>query len=199
MSSEIQQIVEFIVEMDKLKAVWRKTKPFGFERYENSAEHSWQVCLLALLLTRHARQEIDIVRVFEMLVVHDIPEIDSGDQIVYKARDKDRIASERQAARRLFGLLPKEQASWCFSRWEEFETRETREAVFAYAVDRLMPVLHNIKNNGQAWRENQIPLEKVLAVNGVIEDVLPSVWEHVQGLLAELSMSGVFDFEEKKG
>ena len=197
MSNDLRRIIEFIIEMDKLKAVLRKTKPVGLERYENSAEHSWQVCLLALLLVQHARQPVDIVRVVEILLVHDIPEIDSGDQIVYQGPSEAKAAAERQAARRIFGLLPEPQARWCMSRWEEYEGRESKEAVFAYAVDRLMPVLHNLKNNGQSWRENKVPLEKVLAVNAVVGEALPSVWEHVQGLIGEFSAMGLCENQEK--
>ena len=197
MSSDLQRIIEFIIELDRLKAVLRKTKPFGLERYENSAEHSWQVCLLALLLAKHARQPVDIVRVVEILLVHDIPEIDSGDHIVYQCPSEARAETEQQAARRIFGLLPEPEASWCMSRWEEYEVRASKEAVFAYAVDRLMPVLHNLKNNGQSWRENKVRLEEVLAVNAVVGEVLPSVWEHVQAVFGELSAKGLFEYQEK--
>jgi putative hydrolase of HD superfamily len=197
MSNDLQRIIEFVIELDKLKAVLRKTKPVGIERYENSAEHSWQVCLLALLLAKHARQPVDVVRVVEILLVHDIPEIDSGDLIIYQGLKEDRAAIEQEGARRIFGLLPEPQARWCMSRWEEYEARESKEAIFAHAVDRLMPVLHNLKNNGQSWRENKVPFEKVLAVNAVVGEVLPSVWEHVQALFRELVAKGLFEDQEK--
>ncbi len=187
MSDDLQRIIEFILELDKLKAVLRKSKPIGLERYENPAEHSWQISLLALLLAPHAREAVDVARVVEILLVHDIPEIDSGDQIVYEGPSEARAASERQAARRIFALLPEPQAGWCMSRWEEYEARESREAVFAYAMDRLMPVLQNLENDGQSWRENNVPLEKVLAVNAAIGEALPSVWEHVRERIAEFS------------
>ena len=183
MNKDLSRIIEFIIEVDKLKSVLRKTKPVGLERYENSAEHSWQICLLALLLEQHAGRPVEVARVVEMLLVHDIPEIDAGDQIVYQSPSETRAVAEREAARRIFGLLPEPQAGWCLSRWEEYEARESNEAVFAYAVDRLMPVLQNLKNHGQSWRENNVPLEKVLAVNAVIGKALPSVWEDVQALI----------------
>jgi putative hydrolase of HD superfamily len=198
MSSGLQRIIEFITEVDKLKGVLRRTKPLGLARYENSAEHSWQVCLLALLLAKHARQPVDVVRVVEILLVHDIPEIDSGDQIVYQHPSEGRAETEEKAARRIFGLLPEPQAGWCMTRWEEYEARASEEAIFAHAVDRLMPVLHNLQNNGQSWRENKVPLEKVLAANAVVGEVLPSVWEHVQAVLGELSAKGLFEYEEEK-
>jgi len=191
LNKNLSRIIEFIIEMDKLKSVLRKTKPVGLERYENSAEHSWQICLLALLLEQHAGRPVEVVRVVEMLLVHDIPEIDAGDQIVYQGPSETRAVAEREAARRIFGLLPEPQAGWCLSRWEEYEARESNEAVLAYAVDRLMPLLQNLKNNGQSWRENNVPLEKVLAVNAVIGKALPSVWEDVQALIGEFAAGQV--------
>jgi putative hydrolase of HD superfamily len=194
LTSDLQKIFNFIIEVDKLKAVLRKTRPVGLDRYENIAEHSWQVCLLAQLLSPYASTPLDIVRVTELLLVHDIPEIDIGDQIVYQAKDDGRAAAEREAAARIFGLLPVHQAAWLMSRWQEYEDRKTREAIFAYAIDRLMPVLHNINNNGQSWRENRVTLEKILAVNGVIAAACPSVWEYVQDILMQLSKAGQFDY-----
>jgi len=194
LSSDLQKIVHFIVELDKLKAVLRKTKPVGLDRYENIAEHSWQVCVLAQLLGAYASTPLDILRVTELLLVHDIPEIDVGDQIVYQTKDNSRADAERDAAARIFGLLPEHQADWLMSRWQEYEDRKTGEAVFAYAIDRLMPVLHNISNNGQSWRENRISLAKIRAVNAVIGEACPSVWEYVQDSLEQLSKEGLFDY-----
>ena len=141
---------------------------------------------MALLLEPHAREAVDVTRVVEILLVHDVPEIDSGDQIVYQGPSEARSASERQAARRIFGLLPEAQAGWCMSRWEEYEARESKEAVFAYAVDRLMPVLQNLETNGQSWRENEVPLEMVLAVNAAVGEAFPSVWEEIRVRITEV-------------
>ena len=194
MTSELQKIIPFIIELDKLKAVLRKTKPVGLDRYENIAEHSWQVCLLAQLLIKYASAPLDIVRVTELLLVHDIPEIDVGDQIVYQTKDNTRADAEREAAARIFSLLPEHQAGRLMSRWQEYEDRKTNEAVFAHAIDRLMPVLHNIHNNGQSWRENRVPLDTILAVNAVIGEACPSVWKYVQDILVQLSQDGLFDY-----
>ena len=197
MSGDLRKIIDFIIELDKLKAVLRKTKPVGLDRHENIAEHSWQVCLLAQLLSKYASAPLDIVRVTELLLVHDIPEINVGDQLVYQTRDNNRAAAEREAAGRIFGLLPGHQAHWLLSRWQEYEDRKTNEAVFAHAIDRLMPVLHNINNNGQSWRENRVPLDKIRAVNAVIGEACPSVWEYVEDALARLSKEGLFDYRTK--
>lgn len=198
MSESLQRIFNFIIELDKLKAVLRKTKLLDLERYENTAEHSWQVCLLANLMSEHVDEPVDIARVVEILLVHDIPEIDAGDQILYQGHSEARAASELVGAQRIFGLLPEPQASWCMARWQEYEARESEEAIFAYAIDRLMPLLHNISNNGLGWRENNVPLEKVLAFNAPMGDACPSVWAYVQGLIARAAEAGAFAHDRKE-
>ena len=194
MSSYIDEIFNFILELDKLKSVLRKTKPLGCDRYENAAEHSWQVCLLALLLAKESPKQINIARVVEILLIHDIPEIDAGDQIVYQNPSDERLREERKAAQRIFGILPEPQSNWCLERWEEYEARESDEAIFAYAIDRLMPVLQNLNNSGQSWIENKVSLEKVLKVNAAIGSALPSVWSDVESLIKGF---GMFSSETK--
>ena len=189
MNSDIQKIFDFILELDKLKSVLRKTKPLGCDRYENSAEHSWQVCILAGLLANESPKPINVSRTIEILLVHDIPEIDAGDRIVYQAKDAKAIQNERSAAERIFGLLPEPHGSWCMERWEEYEARQSDEAMFAYAVDRLMPVLQNLSNSGQSWVENRVSLEKILRINSAIGNALPSVWQYVQSLIARFAES----------
>jgi putative hydrolase of HD superfamily len=164
----------FLVELDKLKAVLRKTRPTGFERCENSAEHSWHVCMAAWTLAPQATAPVDVARAIEMLLVHDIPEIDCGDHFAYTRGDVS--ADERRAAQRIFGLLSEPMASRCLERWEEFEAGESREAVFAYAVDRLLPVLHNLEDGGRTWHDHGVALEQVLAFNAPIGNALPEVW-----------------------
>jgi putative hydrolase of HD superfamily len=179
-TGDFAQISAFILEMDRLKAVLRKTKLVAIDRYENSAEHSWHVALLAMLLADRAVEPVDIQRVVEILLVHDIPEIVIGDVIVYAAPDPNRAAEETLAARELFGMLPEPQATMCFERWHEYELRQTAESRYAYAVDRLMPLLHNLDSGGAGWAENRIPLEKVLTLNAAIGEALPDVWEQVR-------------------
>lgn len=183
MDRNLDQVFRFILELEKLKAILRRTKPLGCDRYENAAEHSWQVSLLALLLAEHSAKPINIARVVEMLLVHDIPEIDAGDQIVYEHQNEKRHEEEKKAAERIFGLLPEPQSSWCLGRWQEYEARQSDEAKFAYAIDRLMPVLQNLNNAGQSWTENQVPLDSILRVNAAIGEALPSVWQHVMPMI----------------
>jgi putative hydrolases of HD superfamily len=178
--SDLQAVFTFTVELDRLKAVLRRTKPVGLDRYENSAEHSWHVCVLAMLLARRAAEPVDLPRVLELLLVHDVPEIDCGDQIVYAATGPERAAAEAAAAERVFGLLPRADAERLRERWREFDEQRTPEARFALAMDRLMPVLHNLYGDARSWRENAIPRERVKAVNSVIAAGCPDVWRQVE-------------------
>jgi putative hydrolases of HD superfamily len=174
--AEIQSALAFLVELEKLKAVLRKNKPLGLNRYENSAEHSWQICLAAMSFAPQVSSSMDVSRVVEMLLVHDVPEIDIGDTIVYAGKSADDEAKEIAAAKRIFGMLGGEVGARMFARWEEFEAGVTLEARFARAIDRLLPVLENIHNNGQSWRENGIRLEQVLNMNKRIGAIMPGVW-----------------------
>jgi putative hydrolase of HD superfamily len=175
--------IQFILEIDKLKGVLRRTQlPMG--RRENSAEHSWHLAMAALLLAEHANQKVDIGRVVQMLLVHDIVEIDAGDTFIYdEAAEEQKTVRERQAAERIFNLLPADQASWVRGLWEEYEQRRTPEARYAYAVDRLQPILLNYTCQGRMWREHGITASRVLARNRPIEAGSVRLWEHTQELI----------------
>lgn len=176
----LQGQLAFILELEKLKQVLRKTKPPGLDRFENSAEHSWQVALLAMALAQHANEAVDINKVVQLLLVHDIAEIDVGDTIVYSTARIEGIAEKDwQAAQRIFGLLPEKQAAEFLALWEEYEGRETPEARFAHAMDRLMPVLQNLNNGGQSWRANQIRKSQVLEKNAKIGEGAEAIWNYL--------------------
>lgn len=171
--------ISFVMELEKLKAVLRKTKPTGLDRYENSAEHSWQTALTALVFLQGT--DLDALRVVTMLLLHDVVEIDCGDVFVYDAKARDDIAErEQRAAQRIFALLPEPQASTYLKLWREFEAGETPEAKFAKAMDRVNPVLQNLSAGGQSWVENGISRQKVLAVNSRIADADPDLWNHLE-------------------
>ncbi|HEX5748859.1 MAG TPA: HD domain-containing protein [Archangium sp.] len=190
----MQQIIDFVLELDKLKGVTRKTRPLGLERYENSAEHSWQIAMLASSLAPYAGSAVDIDRVIRMLLVHDIGEIDTGDTLVYAEGDwKERKAAELAAVKRIFGLLPEPQGAAFLALWQEFETGETPEARFAHAVDRAMPVLLNLANAGQSWRENGVSHERVVRrIAPPIKAGCPALWDYLEGRLEEARQKGWF-------
>ncbi len=193
----MQQIIDFILELDKLKGVTRKVRPLGLDRYENSAEHSWQIALLAASLVHYAETEIDINRVIGMLLVHDIGEIDTGDTIFFAEEGLgERKAAELAAVRRIFGMLPESQGAMFMALWQEFEDAETPEARFAHAADRAMPVLLNLANEGQSWRENGISHERVVRrVAPPIRAGCPALWDYLEARLEEVRQKGWFGIE----
>jgi putative hydrolases of HD superfamily len=190
----MQQIVDFILELDKLKGVTRKVRPLGLDRYENPAEHSWQIALLAVSLAHYAEAPIDIHRVIGMLLVHDIGEIDTGDTMVYSEEGwEERKAAELAAVRRIFGLLPEPQGARFLALWQEFEDAETPEARFAHAADRAMPVLLNLANAGQSWRENGISHERVVRrIAPPIRAGCPALWDYLEARLEDERRKGWF-------
>ncbi|MEP7155011.1 MAG: HD domain-containing protein [Betaproteobacteria bacterium] len=177
----MQQVVNFILELDKLKGVTRKTRPLGLDRYENSAEHSWQIAMLAAAMAKFAAAPVKIDHVINMLLVHDIGEIDTGDTLVYAEEGlAERKAAEKVAVTRIFGMLPDDVAAKFMTLWLEFEDGESAEARFAHAADRAMPVLLNLANNGQSWREHGITRDRVVRrCEGTIRDGCPALWEHL--------------------
>ena len=199
-ASALSSIVEFIRELDRLTGVTRKTRPLGLERYENSAEHSWQIALFAASLAHHAVSPVDVDRVLRMLLVHDIGEIDTGDTMVYTEGGwEERKAAEAAAARRIFGLLPGAKGSEFLALWQEFEDAATPEARFAHAVDRAMPVLLNLANAGQSWRENGISHARVVGrVAAPIRDGCPALWEYLETRLEEERRKGWFGSEAER-
>lgn len=183
--------IAFILEIDRLKGVLRRTLLVDRSRRENSAEHSWHIALAAVLLAEHAAETVDLGRVVTMLLVHDLVEIDAGDTYVYDAGAAlDKAAREERAAERLFGLLPPDQAAELRALWEEFEARATPEARFAAAVDRLQPILHNAATEGHTWRQHGVVRAQVEAVNRHIADGAPDLWKLVRRLLDEAVARG---------
>jgi putative hydrolase of HD superfamily len=189
----MQEIIDFILELEKLKGVTRKVRPLGLNRYENSAEHSWQLAMLALSLASYAEPSLDLNRVMRMLLVHDIGEIDTGDTMVFTEGGwEERKLAERAAVTRIFGMLP-DGGAQLLELWHEFEHEETPEARFAHAVDRAMPVVLNLANNGQSWRENGISHERVVRrVAAPIRAGCPALWNYLEVRLEEARGKGMF-------
>lgn len=183
-SDRLSRQLRFIVEIDRLKTVLRRTFLLDGSRRENSAEHSWHIALAAVLLAEHSSEEVDVGRVVRMLLVHDVVEVDAGDTYAYDPEGhRDKEERERAAAERLFGLLPEDQAADLHELWNEFEAGETAEARFANAVDRLQPMIHNYVTEGRAWLEHGVTRGQVLGRNHVIGDGAPDLWEYAERMV----------------
>lgn len=182
---------DFLVEADRLKAVLRQTTLCDGSRAENSAEHSWHLALAATILAEHAGPGVDGGRVLHMLLVHDLVEIDAGDTFAYDATaNEGREAREQQAAERIFGLLPADQAAAMRELWDEFEAQATVEARVAVAIDRLQPLLNNHNSGGGSWRVHAITREQVLRRMHPIEGALPSLWPAVLDIIEQNCRQG---------
>jgi putative hydrolases of HD superfamily len=190
----MQEVVNFILELDKLKGVTRKIKPLGLDRYENSAEHSWQLAMFAMALAQYADAPVDLNRVIRMILVHDVGEIDTGDTLVFAEGGwEERKAAELLAAKRILGMLPEPLNAELLALWQEFEQSDTDDARFAGAVDRAMPVLLNLNNNGQSWRENGISYERVVKrIKPQIHAGCPSLWTYLESRLQAANEAGWF-------
>ncbi len=191
--NEIENILEFMVEIEKLKDVHRKTKPVGLHRYENSAEHSWHVCISALMLKDYSNEPINIDRVIKMLLIHDLGEIDAGDTIIYASETKELKDKEEAGVKRLLDILPSGETSKYLSLWHEFELGETADAKFAKAIDRVPPLLHNINGGGHSWKDNNVPKEKVFDLNSRIGKGSDELWHVIKNKLNKAVDDGILN------
>ena len=193
----LHQQISFIREIDRLKSITRRSLLFSRERYENSAEHSWHIAMLFLILEEYAYEKVDTLKVLRMLLIHDIVEIDAGDVFLYdEVGQAEKAVKEDEAFERIFGLLPEDQNAFFRRHWEEFESAETPEGRFARSIDRLMPLLHNVYTGGAAWREHRVKPEQVYKVNQMIERGSPKLWVFVKDLIDDCVARGFFDHED---
>ena len=179
--------IEFLLEADKIKNVFRRTYNADLQRKENSAEHSWHLALLSLILAEHSNIPIDRFRVMSMLVIHDLIEIDAGDTYLYdEEANKTKAEREQKAAERIFGILPNDQAKEIMALWQEFEEKETNESKFANVLDRLDPVLLNDIGNGLAWREHSVTRSQAMDAHKTERTPGPEVSELLYNLKMEI-------------
>jgi putative hydrolase of HD superfamily len=191
-AGRLAQQIEFIAECDKLKEVFRQTLNTASRRLENDAEHSWHLCLCVIVLAEHANAPaLDVLRVLKMLIVHDLVEIDAGDTFAYDvAAMADQHEREAAAAKRIFGLLPGDQAAEFRALWDEFEAKDTAEAKFATAVDRFQPMLLNCRSQGAAWNRHGVTHERIVARNRQIDDGCKALWRYAETMLQDIVDAG---------
>ena len=184
-SERFNSQVEFILEVDKLKNILRRTTLLDRSRQENSAEHSWHIALIILVLSEYAEEDhLDLLRVIKLLLVHDLVEIDADDTYCYdEIGGRDQKAREMKAADRIFSILPADQAVSFRSLWDEFEARDTPESRFANALDRLQPFLHNYFTCGHTWRKHGIRKKQVIERMRSVDDGSHRLWGYISSLI----------------
>ncbi len=195
MQDRLNQQLQFIYEIDKVKSIIRRTRLFHVDKRENDAEHSWHICMMALVLQEYADDEIDILKVVKMLLIHDLVEIDTGDIIVY-SKTQVNVEAEEKAAKRIFGLLPDGQGDEYYNLWVEFENQKTAESRFAMTLDRMEPILQCLYRGGEDWRINKISYEKVIKTNSKVANGSKHLWDYVKSEIDKCKINGGFEGEK---
>lgn len=189
--------IEFIAEIDRLKSILRRNTLIDGSRRENTAEHSWHISMLAIVLSEYANEPVDVLHVVKMLLIHDVVEIDAGDTFCYdETAGMDKEEREQVAADRLFVLLPDDQAREFRALWDEFEAAETPEAKFANALDRVQPVLLNYRSGGGTWKQFNVTIEQIMKRNSPIARGSTVLWEHAEAMILDAMRDPAVQEEE---
>ncbi|TGE31611.1 HD domain-containing protein [Desulfosporosinus sp. Sb-LF] len=191
----LKKQIEFIVEIDKLKRIFRQNVVIETLEQENDAEHSWHMAVMAILLSEYSSTtDLNVLRVLKMLLIHDLVEIHAGDTFCYDEKGNlDKLDREQSSADKLFNILPSDQAQEIMDLWHEFEAMETHEARFAASLDRLQPLLLNYNTDGHTWKKPGISSEKVLKRNAVLEKPVPQLWDYVQEIIEDSIQRGYLE------
>ena len=181
-NNRLEQQLAFLTEADKLKSTLRATKLCDGSRRENSGEHSWHIALYAMILSEHSNRKINTARVINMLLIHDLVEIDAGDVPIHASYDEAKQhAIETAAANRIFGLLPDDQRNELLALWHEFEAAESDDAIFAKSIDRVQPVVANLETNGGSWPDYNVTAKQLEDRVGVkVSRGAPGIWFFLQ-------------------
>lgn len=182
----LEQQLQFILEVDKVKNIFRQTYLADRNRKENDAEHSWHIALMAVLLKEHMKEPVDLAKVITMVLIHDLVEIDAGDTYAYDAKGAEtKREREVAAANRIFGMLPEDQGGYLKELWEEFERYESAEAKYAHLLDNLQPMLLNDAAGGVSWKEHEVKKTQIYKRNEKIEETSEAIWEKMKSVVAE--------------
>lgn len=192
MTDKLKRQLNFLTEADKMKSVFRQTILTDKSRQETDAEHSWHFALMAMTLFEYAGFDgVDINRVIKMAILHDLVEIYSGDTFAYDVKgNEDKAEREKEAADKLFALLPDELAAEYRALWEEFDRMETPDAIYASAVDRLQPFLNNYLTDGHTWVKHGVSADQVYKRMEPVKNALPALWEFVEAVICDSCMKG---------
>jgi len=183
----------FLVEADRLKSVYRKSRLYSeSDRYENSAEHSWHLALMAMVFSEYANDDIDLLKVIKMIVIHDLVEIYAGDTMIY-FKHRDQEEREKKSAERLFGLLPGDQKSEFVALWDEFCSQETPESKFANAIDKFQPATQSMENGCMDWNDYNIKYADIVRVNRRIQKGCETLWDYVSQEIERCRKKGMIE------
>ena len=200
MNNRLKQQLDFALEIDKEKNIFRQTHLSGHGRNENDAEHAWHMAIMAYLLQEYSNEPVDIAKVMLMCLIHDIVEIDAGDTYAYDAEGlKTQKAREDAAKERIFSLLPDEQKEELTALFDEFEAYETPESKFAHSMDNLQPLLLNNSNGGGDWREHGVTAEQVYGRQSKTRLGSEQLFEVVDRIIRENIEKGTIINYRKKG
>jgi putative hydrolase of HD superfamily len=193
-SRDLEMRMRFLVELEKLKTVYRQNSVIDGSRQENSAEHSWHVTMMALLLHEYSdKKKTDLLKVLRMLLIHDIVEIDAGDTFLYDEKgNAAKAGKETASAKRIFGLLPPMQKKEFLGLWKEFEKRESPEALFAASMDGLQPLLNRYVAGGRWDQRPGLEKSKVIEKKKFIEGASKKLWKYTQDLIDRIEKAGLF-------
>lgn len=183
--TRLEKQIAFILEIDKVKQIFRQNYLADGKRRENDAEHSWHMALMAVLLKEYAEEEVDVLRVITMVLLHDLVEIDAGDTYAYDAEGaQTKVQRELEAADRIFAILPEDQGVYFRALWDEFEAYESADAKYAHLLDNFQPLLLNHASGGISWVEHQVKKAQVYKRNEKIPEISGEIWEKMQQIIA---------------
>ncbi|MDE6677775.1 MAG: HD domain-containing protein [Ruminococcus sp.] len=190
-TDRLKKQLEFMIELDRMKNLYRQTYVLHENRKENDAEHSWHIAVMAFLLDEYANSKADTFRVMKMLLIHDVVEIDAGDTYCYDEEGyKTKALREEKSAQRIFGLLPDDQKEEFYGLWREFEDGQTNEAKFAGVLDKIQPLILNYSKNGISWKEHDIYSEQVSARNRNTSEISSDLAEVINAIIEDAVKKG---------
>lgn len=182
--TRLEQQIQFLLEIDKVKQIFRQTYLADGSRKENDAEHSWHIALMAVLLREYADESVDVMKVMQMVLIHDLVEIDAGDTYAYDSEGaRTKREREEKAAERIFGLLPDDQRRVFGELWEEFELCGSADAKYAHLLDNFQPMLLNDAFGGTSWREHGVKKSQIYKRNEKIPEISEEIWAYMQKLV----------------
>lgn len=193
-SSRLLKDMEFIVEIDKMKKILRRTSVIGLDQRENDAEHSWHIAIMAVILEEYSNEKIDILKVIKMLLAHDLVEIYAGDTFCYDLKgNEDKRERELKAADKIYGILDKDKGEELRELWDEFEEMKSAEALFAASMDRIQPMLSNYNNGGGTWQKYDVKKESIYKRIGPVEKSSDELWAYMKHIVEDAEKRGLIN------